>query len=423
MEFKLKTQDELAKLSPEEVDTYTKDLQAHREELQNKAIDTKVNAVKTELEADLKKATDQLKDMDTEMVALKEKFNTNPKEKMTLDKAIENALTENLEALKNLKAASQNGSAKGQEVTLKIGTSFTTADVANASGVTTPDAITYQDVNTYATDPRQRSYIVNYIDRGATDKPALPYIDKIPNVGTMDITAEGALKPLIELEFEQRYSTAVKVAGRIKVSEEALDDIPFLRSAIMGELRYEHDQAEQDEIFVKITSASGAFVAGDLADSTEEPTNYDVIRAAAYAIKIGSNGNFIPDTVFVNPADAYAMGATKDADNNYVLPPFVLPDGTSVAGVRVVEEMNIDAGDFFIGDFRKIKQRIYKPFSIRIGQGINVDGDSNVQSDFESNMFTMIGESRFHVWLYENEKPAFITDTFAAVKTVIDSAV
>ena len=65
---------------------------------------------------------------------------------------------------------------------------------------------------------------------------------------------------------------------------------------------------------------------------------------------------------------------------------------------------------------------MYKSFTVRIGQGIVGSATAaNIQSDFETNMYTMIGESRVHFWIYENEKVAFVKSTFAAVKTAIEA--
>lgn len=273
-------------------------------------------------------------------------------------------------------------------------------------------------------DTRLGITITDLVDNGSTSLPAIPYADKTPTQGTMTIVAEGALKPLLSFAIERRFSQAVKVAGRMKITEEALDDIPGMQSSINGELTYAHGQAVEDVIFDHVNSFAPAFVAGALAASTNAPSNYDVLRAAQYSIKIVSKGRFIPNAAVVHSADAYAMGATKDDVWNYVLPPFVLPDGTKVAGMTIVEtqdDIHVPPGTFIVGDFRKIKRRTYKPFSLRVGQGLVTDGltVASIQSDFECNIYTFIGESRLHVYHYKNDETAFVKDTFVNVKTLI----
>ena len=299
-------------------------------------------------------------------------------------------------------------------MTIKVATDVLTTSIANANAVATPVNYVYNQVTDYAVDNRADAYIVNFLDNGRTNKPSLAYMDKKPNEGTMAITDEGELKPLISFTFELAYSQAEKIAGRTKVSEEALDDIPNLLAIIRNELKYEHDVAEQTWIFTKINAIAGSFVPGGMAASTSFPSNWDALRAAAYAVKIQSKGKFIPNLVLLRSDDAYNMGATKSTNGQYVLPSFVLPDGTRVSGMRVFEvnDSSIAVGSFIVGDFRKLKRRVYKEFTIRIGQGINfVDPESTgtpiAQSDFESNMYTIIGESRQHLYIYTNEKNCF----------------
>lgn len=402
----------------EEVEAVQKSIEGLKTDFGNMAKSEQIQALEKSI-ADQKEA---LKEQGEQLEAFKQSGGLN--KGLSFEANLEKALTEALPQLKELKS---DATKKGQEVvmTIKAPVNVTTGAVANASGVTTPDSLVYNQGLPYAEDVRPMDYIISVIDNGTTDKPSLPYMDKLPNEGTMAITAEGALKPLISISFALRYSQAKKIAGRTKISEEALDDIPSLMAIIQNELRYEHDIAQQDFIFTEINSVAGAFVAGDMAASTDNPTNYDALRASVYSVKIGSNGRYLPNVALVPSSDVYNMGATKDANNNYVLPPFVLPDGTRVAGVRVIEvnDDTVAPGSFVVGDFRKLKRRVYKSFTVRIGQGIQgSDTAANIQSDFETNMYTVIGESRQHLWIYENEKVAFVKSTFAAVKTAIASA-
>lgn len=344
-------------------------------------------------------------------------------ENTSFEAQLKSALEKAAPTLKEWKAKSESAK-KELVMTIKAPVDMTTGAIDNASGVTTPVNYVYQQINDYAVDVRPEEYIINFMDNGRTDKASIPYMDKLPTEGTMEVTAEGDLKPLLSFSFELRYSQADKIAGRIKVSEEALDDINGLMSMIQNELRYEHSIAEQDYIFTTINSIAGAFVAGDMAATTDAPSNYDAIRAAIYGIKIASNGRYRPNAVLVPAADIYAMGATKDQNDNYVLPPFVLPDGTRIENVQVVEvnDDTVAAGSFIVGDFRKLKRRVYKEFSIRMGQGIVGSATAeDIASDFEKNMYTVIGESRLHLYIYENEKVAFTKSTFSAVKTAIEA--
>jgi len=435
--FVYKTDAQLEAMSAAERDTYATEKRAYEAKLQKEAIEAGKESLKAELTAA------QKTEIETQIAALKlqpgitkEQFDelkedlriikenptaVNGRGEFDLFKAIEEGLKTFLPQVKEKSQASgRNGFEL--EMTVKVPVNMSTGSVTGA--VATPISYVAQDQTTYAEDVRQQEYILNYLSRGNTSKATIAYVDKSPTEGTMTITAEGALKPLISIAFVIRYSQARKMAGRTKISEEALDDIPFIMSAIRNELAYEHAIGVQTDIFTVVSGFAPGFVAGALAATTLDPNNYDAIRAAIFAVKIASKGKYIPNAVLVPSPDIYAMGATKDENDQYVFPPFVMPDGTTISGVRIVEVadgVSVPAGTFIVADWKKLRMDNYKSFTVRIGQGIVGSATAaSIVSDFESNMYTLIGESRYHLWIYENEKVAFLKTTFAAVKTAIE---
>ncbi|KIO75581.1 hypothetical protein TH53_19780 [Pedobacter lusitanus] len=443
--FKYKNDEELSKMTAAERDEYAADKRTHEKGLLEKLVNDTVEGLKTELtnaqkdeiktqlaevlkgrEGVSKAEFDEVKEHVAQIKESKSNFGFSVFGDEAMYQEIEKGLVEFLPKVK-AEAKKQAGSEKDWDVEMEIKApvNITTGAITNAAGVNTPVSYVYQQVTDYAEDVRGLEYIIKFLSSGGTNKSTIPFMDKLPNQGTMAITAEGALKPLISISFKLNYSQAQKVSGRAKLSEEALDDIPFIMSTIRNELKYEHDMAVQSAIFTKVASFAPAFVAGGMAASTSTPSNFDAIRASIYAVKIQSKGKFIPNMVLVPSADSYNMGATKDTLGQYVLPTFVLPDGSKISGVQVVEvsDGTVADGSFILGDWNRLHYNLYKVFTIRIGQGINtidVAGTPTIVSDFESNMYTILGESRFHLWIYENEKVAFVKSTFAAVKTAIE---
>lgn len=436
--FVYKTDAQLEAMTAAERDTYAAEKRVHEEGLLNKAIAEASKTLKSELtEAQKTEISSQVEALKVNLGITKEQLDEfkedlriikeNPSAisgngQFDLMKAIEDGLKT---LLPTIKEKSQASGQQGFDVELVVKVPINMSTGAVTNGTATPVSYVAQGITTYAEDVRAQEYILNYMSVGSTSRATIAYVDKSPTEGTMAITAEGALKPLISISYVIRYSQARKMAGRTKISEEALDDLPFIMSAIRNELAYQHAIGVQGDIFTVLSAFAPAFVAGSLAASTDNATNYDAIRAAIYAIKIASKGKYIPNAVLVASSDVYAMGATKDTTNQYVFPPFVMPDGTTISGVRIVEVadgVSVPAGTFIVGDFKKLHLENYKTFTVRIGQGIQGSATAaNIISDFESNMYTLIGESRYHLWIYENEKTAFIKTTFSAVKTAIET--
>lgn len=335
----------------------------------------------------------------------------------TVVKSFAEQVREQLEANKEALAAIKGNSNK--EVTFKVVGTQTTSNITLPSA--TPASYTYQQNPVLIPAPDLIPFVQNWTDNGSTDQVALAYVDEVGQEGDADFIGEGVVKPLIDIDYEIRYSQAKKVAGKIKVSEEALTDIPFMEAEINRKLRQRHDLELQDGILngaggatdlEGITTRAAAFAAGGLATSIDNAQNYDVIVAAYNQILITSDSNYIPNAVFVHPTDATLMKLTKDSDGNYLMPPFATESGDVINNVRVVQNTKIPVGYFLMGDFSKAHVRNYVDFSIRVGY----TGD-----DFEKNLVTILGESRVHLWMSENEEAAFVYDQFSVAKTALET--
>ena len=335
-------------------------------------------------------------------------------------KSFKQQIREQLESQKEaLAGMKQSKSAKDVVLTIKAPATQTTGNVTLP--VATPSAYTYQQMDGVIPAPDLIPFVQNWTDNAPTGQVSLAYVDEVGQEGDAAFIGEGVVKPLFDIDYEIRYSQAKKVAGKVKVSEEALTDIPFMEAEIDRKLRQRHALALQDGILngdgsganlTGITEVAAAFAAGGLALAIDNAQNYDVIVAAYNQILITSDSNYIPNAVFVNPTDATLMKLTKDADGSYILPPFTSDSGDVINNVRVVQNTKIPVGYFLMGDFTKAHVRTYQEFSVRIGY----TGD-----DFEKNLVTLLGESREHLWISENEKIAFVYDQFSVAKTALET--
>lgn len=291
---------------------------------------------------------------------------------------------------------------------------------ANITTAATPGNYAASNADTYSAHTREEVFVEDYFDRGTTDKPSLPYVNEEAGEGDATIVGEGSLKPLIDADFNVKYSTAVKIAGRMKASEEALSDFSWLQSAMTTTLKRKHDIARQNELITGTGNLKGiktlaspfnaSLVAG--IDGLVTPTKYDVIASVSAAIEVQSEGAFMPNVAFVNTIDSLNMKLIKDDNKNYILPPFITKDGKVIDGIVVVAKPTIDPGSFIIGDFKNVKLRDVWGYTVRIGR----DGN-----DFSENMVTMIGESRLHLYISDNDKRGIISGTFADVVAAIDN--
>lgn len=250
----------------------------------------------------------------------------------------------------------------------------------------------------------------------STTANPLVWVNKYNKLGNATFIGEGTLKNLASFELQTETSVPKKVAERMKISREMLDDIGFIANMIENELQYEVDMKCNSEVLTGVVSSTNpkgvtAYAAAyTLLTITGiiDPNESDCIRVAIAQLRSTNfNGQL---TAFINPIDAAKMDLEKSSQGNYVLPPFQTVDGRNIAATPVIEDNNIAVGYLLLGDMSKYHIQMYKDFFVEWGYS---------SDDFEKNLITVIGERRFHQWVSGNETGAFIYDTFANIKTAI----
>ena len=409
-----KTPEEMAQEINTKIESFKQELSNAVTKEQLTALETKIEALKNDEVSQTNKTA--IEELQEAVNVLKDNSASRSNTFKSFEQQVAEQLDSNRDALKSLKG---NANAGDVVLTIKAVGTETTGNVTLPSA--TPASYSYQNDLALIQKPDLIPFVQNWTDNGTTDRVSLAYVDEVGQEGEAAFIGEGIVKPLIDIDYEIRYSQAKKVAGKIKVSEEALDDIPFMQSEINRKLRQRHDLVLQDGILngdgtganlTGITQVAAAFAAGGLATSVDDAQNYDVIVATYNQILVTSDSNYIPNAVFVHPTDATLMKLTKDVDGNYIMPPFSTDSGDVVNNVRVVQNTKIPVGFFLMGDFTKAHVRTYKDYSVRVGY----TGD-----DFEKNLVTILGESRVHLWISENEKIAFVYDEFATAKTALET--
>lgn len=296
---------------------------------------------------------------------------------------------------------------------IKAPATITVAGSSNGSAfVPTPEIVPgLIDLN------RNRPFIEQYSNVTGTNRSRIVYTEKTNPQGQAAWLAEGGVKPLISFEWISRESYAKKVADKIKVSTESLEDVDWMAAEIEAELKYQVDIAVDDALLAGtgdgtssavepkgLTEYAGGYVLTQIQTAT--PNNFDAIRAAIAQIV---SLNFYPDYVFLNPIDGANMDLVKDDQGRPLAMEY--RDGSGkLWRVQPVETNQMPIGYFLLGDMSRFRVRNYKPFAVYYGW---------VNDDFEKNLVTVIGERRLHDYVYTNDTGAFVYDSFANVKTAI----
>jgi hypothetical protein len=95
----------------------------------------------------------------------------------------------------------------------------------------------------------------------------------------------------------------------------------------------------------------------------------------------------------------------KDANNNYILPPFKASNGVMIKGVRVIENVGITEDTYLLGDFSRAKAFMRDPLEIRVW--------NQNDTDAEKNMSTVTANIRVAFRVKGPDADAFMSGTFS----------
>ncbi len=234
--------------------------------------------------------------------------------------------------------------------------------------------------------------------------------------GTAGETGEGSSKNPIDFDWQEKSQKVEKLTAYVKVSKEALSDLPALQNEIDAELR----QTVLLSVDAALLAGDGttpslngilnqdtAYSAGAFAGTIDVPNVYDVLRTAIAQVVAAE---FMPNYILLHPTDVAKMDLAKGEDGHYVLPPFKSADGLVISGVRVLENTGQTVDKFTVGDFTKFNVRVREGMTVDIG----LDGN-----DFTNNLVTILGEVRLVSYIKANHAGAFVSGDFSDAITAL----
>lgn len=188
--------------------------------------------------------------------------------------------------------------------------------------------------------------------------------------------AEGAAFPQSTAKWKKGSITIQKVGDTIPVTEEFFEDEQMF-AAELGmfletnvNLEVDRQLADGDGTSNQIVGLKASVDAYTLplTGTIQDANIYDLIVKLSEAITTTGGAKYKPDFAVMNISDINKMKLKKDANNNYLIPPFVSKDGSQVAAVLVLESNIITADTMVLGDRRFA--RIYEIGGVTISKGM-----------------------------------------------------
>lgn len=295
----------------------------------------------------------------------------------------------------------QRGIKSGDRFSANLGTFSGRKD---AAPMVSPSAVTsaLADVQERLYEgPRRRLVVADLLGQETTTRSAVTYFVESETVNSAVATvAEGAEKPLVSFGDPTPVTEPVrKIAAVMKESDEMVEDLPWLASAIDNRGIYLVQLAEEDQLLNG--SGSGTNLDGILnrdsiltgQTASGEPNVADAIFRAMTAVSTSSP--FQPDGIIINPTDYQTLRLAKDSNNQYYGGGFFsgqygnggVMEQPPLWGLRTVVTPAIAAGTVLVGAFQQGASVIRR-------KGLTVEVANQNEDDFVYNRIAIRIEER-----------------------------
>jgi HK97 family phage major capsid protein len=263
------------------------------------------------------------------------------------------------------------------------------------------DPVTTQVDTNIVTGVRRRLQIVDLLSQGTLSGNAITYYVEGALEGDFTTVAEGAAKPQIHYADPTAVTEALKkIAAFIKESDEMIEDLPFLVSAINNRLLYNLALFEENQVLngdglgtnlTGLLNRSGIQTLGATADA--KAGNADQIFKAMTSVTTGSGLD--SDGLVIHPTDYQTFRLNKDANGQYYGGGYFqgqygagsVTEQPPLWGLRTVVTPAIAAGTVLVGAFQQ-SATLYRKGGVRV-ESTNSEGN-----DFTTNKVTVRAETR-----------------------------
>ncbi|ROP78321.1 HK97 family phage major capsid protein [Frigoribacterium sp. PhB107] len=275
---------------------------------------------------------------------------------------------------------------------------FKAATDAQSIPTVVAPALTTIDTN-IVTGVRRRLTVADLLGSETISGNALTYFVEGALEGDFATVAELGKKPQLHFGDPTPVTEALaKIAGFLKESDEILEDVPWLVSAINNRLLYQLGLVEENQLLSG--TGTGGNIRGLLNRSglqvitaANRTDNADALFRAITAV--GLNGGIEADGLVINPADYQTLRLSKDGNGQYFGGGFFageygqggIVQQPPVWGLRTVVTPAIAQGTALVGAYGQAASVIRKG-------GVRVETTNSDVDDFEYNRVTVRAEER-----------------------------
>ena len=246
---------------------------------------------------------------------------------------------------------------------------------------------------------RQRPVIADLMGTGTVSGNAISYFVEGAEYGDFTTVAEGAKKPQMSFDNPSSKTDPIrKIAGWIKVTDEFLEDLPFLKSEIDNRLMHKLSMFEEYQLLRG--DGVGTNLQGLLnrdGVQVETAANSDDLADAVFrsTTKIATATDLTADGVVIHPLDYEQQRLRRDGNGQYYGGGFFqgsygnggILQNPPLWGLNTVVSPAAERGKPIVGAFN-LGSTVYRK------GGVRVSATSSNEDDFINNKVTIRAEER-----------------------------
>jgi HK97 family phage major capsid protein len=316
------------------------------------AISEATKAVDAKLEDAVKSANVRIDEMDKALLEAKSennriKMDAQSKEPVSFNKAFATAMDENSDNLEKFRRKE----IKQFAMELK-----TVGDMSLAN-ITDLAAANVQMLPGIIPAAPRKLHIRALLPTGVMNTSAIHYLQETGSEGSVAAWADNSgTKSQIDYDLTEEVAPSEFIAGYLRITRKALDDISAMRSYLQSRLLEQYLDAEDNQLL------NGSGVSpnlGGLITNAEAYSGFRTIQVEKLLDSVAQieSNNHSANGILLSPEQFYALMLTRGTTNDYTLPGGVAVDLVNgqmfISGVPIFKSTAMSDSKYLVGDWSK----------------------------------------------------------------------
>jgi len=262
-------------------------------------------------------------------------------------------------------------------------------------------------------------------------RDSVSWWEETTRVESAQMVAENAAPAAGSAKTWTKTSMDIKmIKDFTKISKSGLEDFEYLTSEVNDLISNGIPRLREAQllsgtgltVYLKgISEYAKTFALPANFNKVPTPNEGDVLAAAALQCMNGNTADankrgYMPNLIVLNPGNVVNMRLLKSTIGSYIQHPLMSPDGTAFQGARIVTSLDLNPGQFILGDFSRAKA--YMKRNMRIS--FHYENEDDVLNDL---VLVLASERIAGLKVTIHDAFAFITGTFEAGKSLIEEIV